>query len=168
MIIKTRSTLLAELNSAVRSAGQGPKTTAQDVRTFLASIVDEIINRSVDSSATSLSPDLLQALVGTAGMPSETNPFVTALDPRLVAASTTVSMVEFVFETGFADNVTRMMGIRQAGRYHTQQLQNVAQVTYLVNDVLAALPFSVSSGDTLEVRIVRSSAAEGAIVGLET
>lgn len=43
---KSRTTLLQELSASVRSAGLGGKTTAQDLRTFLTSLIDEILARS--------------------------------------------------------------------------------------------------------------------------
>ena len=42
---KSRDTLLQEINDSVRSAGQGGKTTAQDMRQVLGSLVEEILAR---------------------------------------------------------------------------------------------------------------------------
>lgn len=164
MTLKTRDELLDELNQTVRTAGQGDKTTARDVRTFLTSLIDEMLNRSVDSA---LAPNLLEALAGTAGAPSEVNKFVTAADPRLIPPAIG-SVLEFVFEAGFADAVVRTLGSRQAATYGTEQLQNVGTVTYRLNGSVATLPFVVHSGDSLAVTITRIAAGQGTIVSLES
>nr|GEU80796.1 hypothetical protein [Tanacetum cinerariifolium] len=46
MATKTREQLLEELAGAVRSNGQSGKTTAQDLRTFLTSLIDELLART--------------------------------------------------------------------------------------------------------------------------
>jgi hypothetical protein len=46
MPTKTREELLLELTSAVRINGEGPKITAQDLRTFLTSLIDELLERT--------------------------------------------------------------------------------------------------------------------------
>ncbi|MBX0293214.1 hypothetical protein K3G63_22405 [Hymenobacter sp. HSC-4F20] len=76
------------------------------------------------------------------------------------------STLEFVFEAGFTDDVTRTMGATQAATYQSQQLRNVASVTYRLNGTPIGLPFAVASGDTLEVLISRSAAASTAVVTL--
>lgn len=77
------------------------------------------------------------------------------------------SVLEFVFEAGFADSVVRTMGTRQAGTYTLQQRQNVSNVVYKVNNTeITQLPFQLKSGDTLELKITRTAAKQGAIVSL--
>lgn len=43
---KTQAQLLAELNANIRSAGNGEKTTADDVRQILTSLIEELFNRT--------------------------------------------------------------------------------------------------------------------------
>lgn len=77
------------------------------------------------------------------------------------------SILEFVFETGFADAMVRTLGSRQVATYRTEQLQNVKDVIYRINDNIATLPFAVQTGDILTVTITRMTAGQGAIVSLE-
>lgn len=54
MPTKSRQQLLDELAAAVRSAGQGGPTTAEQVRTFLTSLIDELLARPTDPAAAAL------------------------------------------------------------------------------------------------------------------
>lgn len=50
MLTHTREELLGSLTAAIRSQGQGPVTTAQDLRDFLTLLVDELLLRTAASS----------------------------------------------------------------------------------------------------------------------
>jgi microcystin-dependent protein len=91
--------------------------------------------------------------------------YIICLHSGLTEAST--SVLEFVFEVQFADEVVRTMGNYQAGEYRTQQLQNVDAVTYVVNESIMSLPFTLAPGDELTVSITRTNAAQAAIVSLQ-
>lgn len=71
----SREVLLEELNAAVRSKGLAGKTTAGDLRGILTIIIDELIDRT--GSAAALPAELLAALGGSGGSPSDTNRFIT-------------------------------------------------------------------------------------------
>ena len=51
---KSRATLLQELNASIRSDGSGGLTTAQDLRQFLTSLVDELLDRTADAGTSIL------------------------------------------------------------------------------------------------------------------
>ncbi|MGI4735247.1 MAG: hypothetical protein ACRYG7_08725 [Janthinobacterium lividum] len=152
------------IDLTVNPKGGGPKIKGPALNALLKTLATEL-NKAAEAA---LAPDLLEALAGTAGAPSEANKFVTAADPRLITPPADGSVLEFVFEAGFADAVIRTLGSRQAATYRTEKLQNVGDVTYRVNGNVATLPFAVQSGDTLAVTITRIAAVQGTIVSLES
>ncbi|GGG60510.1 head fiber protein [Hymenobacter glacieicola] len=89
-----------------------------------------------------------------------------ASDGTISATGGSGFILEFVFEAGFTDDVTRTMGSNQAATYQSQQTQNVANVRYRLNGTGVALPFTVAVGDTLELLIARTTAASTAVVTL--
>ena len=127
---KSRATLLQELNASIRSDGSGGLTTAQDLRQFLTSLVDELLDRTADAGT---------------------------------------SVLEFVFEADNANEITRTMGVYQAGEYRTNSLQNAANVVFKINNAAspATLPFILVTGDTLQVIITRTSTSQSASVILQ-
>ncbi|UPL50534.1 hypothetical protein [Hymenobacter sublimis] len=74
--------------------------------------------------------------------------------------------LEFVFNGGFANDFTTMIGSNQAAEYTSQQLSNVATVTYTINTSAVNIPFSLLAGDTLKVTITRTDTSAGAIVSI--
>ena len=68
---KSRVTLLQELSASVRSDGNGENTTAQDLRTFLTSLVDELLERTANADTSVLEfvfePDNADEIVRTMG-----------------------------------------------------------------------------------------------------
>jgi len=98
----------------------------------------------------------------------------TILDERPAAAAggagpaPASQVLEFVFETSFADEVTRTMGARQAGTYASEQRQNVASAAYYLNGRPTAtpLPLTLAAADVLTVRLVRTDAGQPAILSL--
>lgn len=95
------------------------------------------------------------------------DPFAFPQTPEKLSAQSDTSVLEFVFESGFADNVVRTMGIRQAGTYTTQQLQNVSKVMYKVNNLeIKQLPLEIISGSVLELIITRVTGNQAAIISL--
>jgi hypothetical protein len=76
------------------------------------------------------------------------------------------SALEFVFEAGFANSVTRTMGPRQAATYRSEQQQNIASVNYQLNGTAVALPLTLVAGDMLQVTLTRTDPAAGAVLAL--
>lgn len=84
------------------------------------------------------------------------------------SGSANTSVLEFVFEAGFADSMVRTIGIRQAGIYNTHGLSNIAKVTYKINNgaVKDQPQFTIVTGDKLELSITRLITNQGATVSL--
>jgi hypothetical protein len=98
--------------------------------------------------------------------------YVTALQSEvahgawLVGHGRDSAALEFVFEAGFTDAVTRTMGPRQAATYQSEQQQNVANASYQLNGTAASLPLTVAAGDVLRIAITRNDPGVGAVVSL--
>lgn len=84
------------------------------------------------------------------------------------ATPATSSTLEFVFNSGFADDFTSTIGTNQAGTYSAPATSNVDTVTYTINGASAALPLTLAMGDTFQVVITRSQPNLGAVVTLTT
>ncbi|HEX8658843.1 MAG TPA: hypothetical protein VF690_14965, partial [Hymenobacter sp.] len=137
MALKSRADLLTELNAAVRSGGQGGKTTALDVRNFLTSLVDEVLTRFAEQSqgdASALSEDVLNALSGSSGVPSENNRFVTQQDfDPFKASSETILRRSALKDIAFQIAATETRGTitlapLQYGRFSTLIGENISKV----------------------------------------
>jgi hypothetical protein len=94
----------------------------------------------------------------------------TILDERPAGqgAAAGSQVLEFVFETGFADEVTRTMGARQAGTYSNEQLNNVLGASYYLNGSTTPTrpPLTLAAADVLTVRLARQDASKAAVVSL--
>jgi hypothetical protein len=63
MLAKSREQLVNELNTAIRSNGQNGATTAADVRSFLSTLIDELINRTDAFSAAAYQNSLFAPII---------------------------------------------------------------------------------------------------------
>ena len=85
-----------------------------------------------------------------------------------VVASPPRTTLEFVFQAGFADKFSTMVGTNQAATYTNAILSNITSAEYKKNGSLVNLPFSIAAGDALLVDIIRANTALGAVLTLNS
>lgn len=148
MATKSLDQLITEIDATVSPFSGPPKTTNPGLNTLLRSLAQELVNSPAAHFA-----DLL-------GSPADNAALAAAL------ATAGASVLEFVFEAGFADGLARTLGPRQAGTYASEQRQNVASASYQVNGVPRALPITLVNGDVLQVIVTRLDDAQPALLSL--
>lgn len=131
---KTQEQLLAELKAYIRSAGDGEKTTAADIRQFITVLIEELYIRTDGQAINFIEQDLTS------------NSSTSAPSVQAVNLAFDASAADYLANTALAVSASSLGNRNRANHTGTQTAATISDFTSAVGDLLSAYDTQLKDG----------------------